>query len=425
MKAIRKNRIELIRTLEDVYLKELLEDVVIDRFRYEVITRIRSMPEDYLAYSEDCPDKVSYAQKTENRYDGTRRVKTTLTRYIRRRLGMVNTISDDMLDKVYRSVFAERIKVAEADHFRVVSGNKITEAYEQGIGYQSCMTGHNSQKVSLYAENPERVSMVIYHNMARALLWNCDDGIRVMDRIYPNDGPHIDVMRAWADDNSIAWRCHNSLDNEDVGFSDKVSHIVTLKNDGDTYPYLDTFKYGYISGSKLVLCNYDDRDDYPLLFNQTDGEYKDRDARCCAGCGGDLDDDYSHYVEGTGDICESCYDDNYSYCERCEDDVPRDCIQSVTVRRGTEYWCDRCVERHGYECSCCGTVYSQNGVITETVDSERLFCEDCLDRLYYCEDCGNAYEYSESVALCEDDKLYYCEDCMPEAIEEEDIEAVV
>lgn len=306
MNAIRKNRVALIKKLKDVYLEDVYDDDIIDNFRLEVLSKIRAMPHEYLAYSEDDPSRVSYAARPEHRYDSSKRVKTTITRYIRRRLGMVNTISDDMLDKIYRPVFADRVVEREQNNsFRIISGDMIQSAYREAIGCDSCMSNDNSWKVKLYVNNPDKVKMVIYKHTARALLWECDDGTKVMDRIYPNDGSHIDIMRSWARSNDIVYRVSSSLPSGDIDLSDDKIHYVTLKRGDDVYPYMDTFTYGEFDGGEVILCNY--QEDNELCFQNTNGKH------------GYTDDDEHFYCEHCGDYYADLdmHEDGNYYCESC------------------------------------------------------------------------------------------------------------
>jgi len=209
----------------------------------------------YLSYSQEQPAKVSYASRPEHKLDNAQRTRTTLGRYIRRHLGVSkDDLPDKTLHEVSREVFAHLVRGIQA--ISTISGDAITEAYRTAVGGVSCMTGDDHCRYTeLYALNPDVVSMVVYgDNQARALLWKTDQEAMVLDRVYPNDGVHVNVLRNWAAANGYVYCCNNSLPDGDVALSDGCQYTVTLKHN-DTFPYIDTFCYGDIDGSTVRLSN--------------------------------------------------------------------------------------------------------------------------------------------------------------------------
>jgi len=114
----------------------------------------------------------------------------------------------------------------------------------------------------------------------------------------------------------------------------------------------------------------------------------------CDNCEEYMSNDSSHYVEGVGDYCESCWENNTCYCERCSTTYP-DSISQYHIEDRGEYWCEGCYE------------------------SEGSYCEDC-DQYFSreCEGCGeggrggrviNQYSYKPNPTFFGDDKhnLYF------------------
>ncbi|HEV2225038.1 MAG TPA: hypothetical protein VGR84_18750 [Candidatus Acidoferrales bacterium] len=103
------------------------------------------------------------------------------------------------------------------------------------------------------------------------------------------------------------------------------------------------------------------------------------DAVCCSceGEGGEeegrwFDDDY---------YCRSCWDNSFTECYNCGDDVSYD--DSTTV--GDADWCPRCAERHLRNCAQCTETYHRYD-LTEIANG--LYCEECRDdRFTVCDEC--------------------------------------
>lgn len=113
------------------------------------------------------------------------------------------------------------------------------------------------------------------------------------------------------------------------------------------------------------------------------------------------------------EVCEDCRDENYTYCDECEEYWPNDCVTEIDGR----YVCDSCVQEYYSCCEECDE-YHRSDDMTLVVDSrgnEIYVCEDCLDRLYErCEDCGEYHIREDCFRLtkADGDTVYVCENCM-------------
>lgn len=111
------------------------------------------------------------------------------------------------------------------------------------------------------------------------------------------------------------------------------------------------------------------------------------DKYSCACCGFTTrDEEELTYVDAAGgSICESCLDNNYSYCEACGEY----CDSEEVHEAGNtgNYYCEYHLEKKGYvACSECGEYRDD---CLESVDGE-LICEDCQARYDYrfCKKCN-------------------------------------
>lgn len=90
----------------------------------------------------------------------------------------------------------------------------------------------------------------------------------------------------------------------------------------------------------------------------------------------------SYHIRDYGDVCEGCYNEFYTCCDECNDDVDREdthWIDDEEIRV-----CDYCYERHFTECPTCGI-------------NTRINDSNFVNRSWYCDDCvDDAREENES-----------------------------
>lgn len=124
----------------------------------------------------------------------------------------------------------------------------------------------------------------------------------------------------------------------------------------------------------------------------------------CASCGEWIKRDDAYEGADGKLYCESCFYDNFTYCERCGaveyiDDIIAVADNPYQRRRGNiAYYCRRCAEERAYQCEGCGEWY-----FTTTTTRDGEMCEDCLSDYYYCDECGDyvtADDYDSEAGMC-------------------------
>jgi hypothetical protein len=394
MNNLIKDRVKLIRSMQ----KAAEGNGNSDSFLKAIETVRKDENGHFLSCSQEMPGQVSYSEKPECRLDNGRRVRTTLGRYFRRQLRISHDeIEDKTLLEITREISARLSEGSKS--VRIISGSKIVDAYSKSYGGASCMTGENSDKTQLYADNPKIVSMVVYGNgEARALLWRTEQGATVMDRIYPNDGPHVNALWNWAEKRGYVWRRNNSLPDGTVELSDDKFHTVALQHN-HFFPYMDTFCYGKISGGKIILSN--DSCCAEIILQDTNGDYSN--ARTCHACGDLISYDDSFNGADDNCYCEECFNERFRNCDRCDTIIYIEDCQTVD---GSERWCPSCRDEYAYSCANCDEWH------TETVaaeDTGEHFCKDCAsEKLRRCDVCGFSFE--SELCVGSDEKLR-CEEC--------------
>ncbi len=131
----------------------------------------------------------------------------------------------------------------------------------------------------------------------------------------------------------------------------------------------------------------------------------------CADCGRRVDEDDAIYIDGEY-YCRDCC----SWCDHCEE-YHRG--ESTEVSGGA-YVCESCLEEDYVFCDCCDEyVREYNTYYVECED--RYVCSDCIDRYYfYCDDCGEYHPIDERREY--DDYLTLCEECYNERVKNDEPE---
>ncbi len=276
-----------------------------------------------IAESLDCPNQLSWAPSIE-----------TVDNDIRRRHGRCGTLFNH-IKKYHRTTLTDveinRLGYLVGSHFlnswnygfEIVSGDQIIDAYLHGP--ESCMVGQ--PQLRLYASNPDKVSLLKISQdnkyIGRALLWNTDDGTRVLDRIYPSDGgPHIGAAHTFAEKEGWDWKLRQ--DYMDGGFKSKrMDYTVTLSLTNKPwtreagFPYMDTFKYADdVDGNKLTLLLTEDR----IKFELTNGGYTEdgesnEPVHICENCEEEYEEEPIYITSEQINICGDCYDNYFTSIE--------------------------------------------------------------------------------------------------------------
>lgn len=422
-------RVEIIRARKDILHALKCASIQHPDFQ-PLYTQIKqNANRHYLSWSLDDPCQISYSRPGVHRHDYRKRTKTTLGRYIRRQLAF--PCDDQDLDLFVRKTCAH---VDVFFRFTTVRGEDIREAYRDKIGGHSCMTGDSAdQKLDLYVHNTDKVSLLVYRDdrmTARALVWKTDDGATCMDRIYPNDGYHVEFFHAYAKNNGWLPRPDNRLPCRAIKFGGRIQE-VTVRTWG-VYPYLDSFQWtdDDPEDSKITLST---DCDLAYTFSDTGGSWNG--GRECACCGYVIHGRGNNTVDGP--VCDECEGDHYAsccecgnvhhtdnmtyaedsfYCERCAGEYLTYCNkcdeyhtgESVHIEDRGEDWCDSCAEDNAEQCQNCCNWFADG--LEHIRDTDEYRCTSCAeDCASICTRCGE-WQSSE-LAHIEDIDEDWCDHC--------------
>ena len=374
METLLSNRSRLISALDMASVK------IIDyHYQTEVDIKIVNLIkdnslEDYLSASSD-PEYIEYSKDKD---PSSHRISSSLARYCRRQLKIRN-LPDCVLNKFCNDV---KLELCSVDYINkditLLSGKDILNFYKD-LGkchtLKSCMTGPDYYKTELYSLNPDKVNLVNYDNKARALLWTSDNGMKILDRVYPTDGSfHSALLQKWAKEKGYLQ--NNFLDKE---------LFITL-NHNKVFPFLDTFYHGKMKRKKIILSN--------KQFPKQNCILRETNGNCilsnkCSFCKKlDVDDEFI-FISGHKHVCQSCIREHFIKCYHCIlYHLKKDIIKIskyIEVCKGCfPYYCEKCT-------NCKKALVKDYYKIT--IDGfEKHLCEDCSSNYYTCYHCKDQFD---------------------------------
>jgi hypothetical protein len=202
-----------------------------------------------LAAGNEC--RINYARTLKDKFNIKRRVTTTLSRFIRRGLGYKQELISDYDLQLFQIAANLAIKPEEnfESQIKVLKGTALREFYRD-TNIVSCMTGESKNHlIEFYEKNPDKVSIIVINNLARALLWTLPSGDKFLDNTY---GYFVgrDIIKKWADKNY-------SLINKNINCYNILRNTIIEMNLTTFGPYIDVFKYGFLSekSNKIYIAS--------------------------------------------------------------------------------------------------------------------------------------------------------------------------
>jgi hypothetical protein len=320
----------------------------------------------------------AYRVQLENEQDVTFVPDCLFRKSVSRRDDAINNRSvllsaESIIDRLAGELLAEHSR-DYTDCITIVSGDDVRKAYAVGFGSHSCMTGDNGSRVELYRLNPKQVQLMKFECgdwKARALLWNCDDGSRVLDRVYGRFTTTVtSAIKKWRKTNDIV--CQSKC-------GDVTVTLPTMPDDMSV-PYMDTMYYGELVGDGIRIGNYS----FSRYTNSLDctegGPYCEERSRC-ENCDSWVHIDDAYCNDSGYTYCEDCYHEIYSRCESCYSECYSEDMR--VVESNGNYVCDDCYDSQHTECVSCNTELHVDDV--HCTDAGDDVCEDCVS---FCDECN-------------------------------------
>lgn len=350
-------------------------------------------------FDKPVSDDLEYSIKAGGTYAGTKdppkRIRGKFGKFVKK---YIPGIPDHAIADIVEAVIGAQ--TFNESNFSIVTGDAIEECYREDFGNSSCMTGEMAECVRIYANNPDKVALLLHdsdaHGRGRALLWTNESGDKLLDRVYSS----CYVSRKyhmWAQKYGVPF--HET-------WEDTPEFSITLKMpDNGFMPYMDTMKNGILSSNGKSITLYSHRPDVPprkhlYHLRCTDGGPFNCIGAVCSCCGEMVREDDCYYTAPGGEtLCASCYGEHVTCCEECGDEI------YIEDSRELDYTilCEYCYDSATTTCDRCGDTVSKDEIIT-THDGDEI-CECCQRNYEYCSDCGEYFHESD----LDDDGL--CEDC--------------
>lgn len=224
---------------------------------------------DYVSYITK--DRLNRLQEKDDVWNNNFRQEVRVGRFLQTINPYTNLKSLEKKINLYKGAYNGII--LKRSTFRIVRGDEIYKwydefFYQEGTGQlnKSCMR-NEKDRLRLYVENPEKISLLILINEnnrleGRALVWNVDKpDITYMDRIYTVYQEDVHRFENYA--KQRGWKYF-----ETYGFNHMIVQMKRNEGTPEENPYMDTFTYFYLNGKygKYYLStNYED-DNYEDFY---------------------------------------------------------------------------------------------------------------------------------------------------------------
>lgn len=175
---------------------------------------------------------------------------------------------------------------------------------------------------------------------------------------------------------------------------------------------------GYVLGTDECLDKKEIRHNHYFDFTIPMVDY-DEDLTICEDCGSETHIDEGYYVESMGGyVCESCYDNHYSTCDRCGYIMYYEETSEVRIDKYSEYWCDSCIEKYAIQCADCDRYIIDGSSIIEYYlandEGYKFLCNDCVEDYTPCAECVKLIANNTSCETDADTGEIFCTTCFDE-----------
>jgi hypothetical protein len=216
---------------------------------YKSASLILSAIKKYKDYSVFCgklPGKIYFKKEDKKNVSNT-----SLARFVRRHLKIDSYNLSDRVLETFNNAFVLTFKSEEEllKEVKIYRGQELLDYYVK-TKIESCMTGAtNSHRIKFFANNPEKVGVIIVgDDLARALIWLADDGRYYIDRGYGCAMP-LSLMKKWASINNyilIHPSLYSTITNDFVISDLKIAGVSRL-------PSMDSIRYGKLSKDEETI----------------------------------------------------------------------------------------------------------------------------------------------------------------------------
>lgn len=311
----------------------------------------------------------------------------------------------------------------------ISEGQDIHDVFEQHRP-GSCMRDSCKHELrQLYALNPTKVKTAHHakgsHGLLQSaiscLVWYGKEKVYI-DRRYSDGylpGVKEPLIRSLArqlkaltgKEVLLVWK------GDDIPGIDTISSEIkfTLNRDSDLMPWCDSVRYVVEYDDETVTLSTSEKHGRICCQDQSGTDITESPCRCCS-CNCSIDEDDCRTNNQGQHYCNSCWDDNYSYCNWFEEDYPADEVNEVRVYSyGSRYQHRRSTSSSGFRyhppIAQWSTMYISDQALSDdfTEVSDGAYChndlvvEDNRGNYYAPDDEGN-------YVMTEDGDVYHPDD---------------
>ncbi len=175
--------------------------------------------------------------------------------------------------------------------------------------------------------------------------------------------------KSWHGNYSTTYNVSTKIYNLLVRYSNIIEKIEAINYCKPTLEFLTpyTVEWGY--------------ETFTTSQNENEVGYQE-----CEWCENKIDPNDHEYYNGAC-ICQDCFNDKVSTCEKCGDNCSTD--DMVYIENESESWCENCKSNYAQQCEDCGSYVSE---YSTTEDTNQSYCDDCIENnATLCEDCNEWY----------------------------------
>jgi len=330
--------------------------------------------------------------------------------------------NDTSTEKRYKGKFAKRAGKFVHDE----TGNKLSEQQRATLGKLARDNAANGNIYRYDVTDGLDWTAGDYGDYG-SCFWDSNSSARTAmqenDKFYAlrfYDIDNIGDGRAWLyhmdRDAIILFNAYGSIE-----LLEMASMLCQLRGSAYTYNRIRISNHGqeygtlYLnSGCGYVICK---KDHHMANKDAFDFELACADEDRCSECGIAYDEYNSYYVEGYGELCESCYCENFFSCESCEETYNDSDAMHVKTKHGFASLCSECFADDAFECIECGANFMNEDCAWS--DGDTSYCSDCYDEnVAECSICETEYHKhetstgnSELCQECFDAGYILCNDC--------------
>ncbi len=268
----------------------------------------------------------------------------------------------------------------------LVNGKAIEEAYRDGVGCSTCMSGEDRSKfIQMFVTNPDKISMLIissHGQSGRAIVWKLDDGKTLMDRIYHSGSAIRDKLKQHAMKEGWLYRQSTSPGNTSIKRPAKKKGTRYIDLPSSEYkdlsvsglnwieggvPYMDTLKFACIPDAK--------KDEMQIMHEHAKSPHK------------------IYTLQGTGG--QTAADRK---CKKCSKRSHTVSVNHYNINQESIFMCSECAKKKIRICMCCDRhKWIDNNEYLATIK----YCNVCFPKYYsLCTECKKpVYKSSDGNTL--------------------------